>query len=158
MKTSLSLALAALSLSACGGGAPLDAEQDKIAIHALIAELYELEADCSRQGPNGIDLPDATSFGIGAREVVGKNDPGADGREEELCAAGGGVRFDPVIADVNIFTDNAAIAYGTSTYEEIDGEGTAALVGAFNWTQVLKRTPDGWKIQHTHVAPLFPEE
>ena len=158
MKKSLGLALAALALSACGGGAPIEAKQDKTAIRSLITELYELEADCSRQGPNGLDLPDATSFGIGARDVVGKNDPGADGREEELCAAGGSVRFGPVIAEVKIFTDNAAIAYGTSTYEEIDGEGTAALIGEFNWTQVLKRTPDGWKIQHTHVAPLFPEE
>lgn len=151
--------LAAVIVSACGSDpAPTDEAADKASITDLIAELYELEADCARQGPNGIDLPGATSFGIGAREVADKNAPGADAREEGLCAEGGRVRFDPVIADVKIFTHDAAIAYGTSTYEEFNAEGETLMAAEFNWTQVLKRTADGWKIQHTHVAPLFPED
>ena len=124
---------------------------------AAIDRLYVLEGTCGATEQNTIDAPDATSFGINASTIVSKSDENADAREDQLCAEGGSVEFGPEVAGVRFLSDGVAILHGVSTYREIGSDGSILLDGAFNFTHVFQKTAEGWRIQHTHVAPLFPE-
>ncbi|MEO0606918.1 MAG: hypothetical protein AAFY82_01705 [Pseudomonadota bacterium] len=155
VRFSFIVSISALSACATVATSPELSKQEMI---ASVEKLYELESSCGASGQELIDAPEATSFGVNASRIVSKSNRNADEREDELCADGGGVEFAPDIAGVRFLTSDVALLHGISSYREIAGDGSVLLDAAFNFTHVFQLIDDQWRIQHTHVAPLFPEE
>ena len=156
----LARSVSVISMLAVSGCASVstDMESSKQEMITSVEQLYELEGTCGASGQELIDAPDATSFGVNAAEIVNKSNSNADAREDALCANGGSVEFVPDIAGVRFLTKDVALLHGISSYREISDDGSILLDGAFNFTHVFQLMDGDWKIQHTHVAPLFPGE
>ena len=157
MVARFSFIVSILALSGCTTIAT-SPELSKQEMIASVEKLYELESSCGASGQELIDAPEATSFGVNAPRIVSKSDRNADEREDALCADGGSVEYEPDIAGVRILTNDVALVHGISSYREIASDRSVLLDAAFNFTHVFQLTDGEWKIQHTHVAPLFPEE
>jgi len=146
-------AVMAASVTAGCTGAPGNLEAE---IRAAIAENRDLENACDFSRADDFYTTSSTVYLPNYIEPAPLYGANAEGREKELCDAGGRVELDTTVQGVDMLNDGAGIAYGIGSFAEIEADGERSLEGEFSFVYVYVRDGNRWKMQHSHIAQIVP--